>query len=335
MARINIEDSLFKDARWWKLIIKVGCQYKGLGYLTKAWILAQEHWIEYGNVPSKAWPEELDILIEMELAVRNDDGSVYVKGSKKAFSWLEQRVEAGRKGGLKKRTQNEEGSVQEQIQRNGARAVLNKAVKNGQIEKPLVCQTCGIGGVVIEGHHSDYTKPLDVDWVCKGCHTKIHHAIRLAEAKRPLDHDNQPNNSAKAPSLPLSLPQEDLTRYEDLVVDSEKQQPTTTEPKFSIRPELRDDLLNEILGKISVQAQDRWLRTYKDPKWIKETLAEAISFYTARGDSTDGQWGVLLHRALKRAKAACKKAKPGNPSTTSIEDPTYWSEVFGKSGGEA
>jgi len=99
VARINIEDSLFKDQRWWKLIIRVGCEYKALGYLTKAWILAQEHWIEFKGVPPKAWPPELDVLIEVQLAEKLDDGLVYVKGSKTAFLWLEQRANAGRKGG--------------------------------------------------------------------------------------------------------------------------------------------------------------------------------------------------------------------------------------------
>lgn len=96
MARINIEDSLFTDSRWLNLVIMVGCQYKALGYLTKAWILAQRHWIEYGSIPSKAWPKEFDVLIDAEFADPNADGSVYIKGSTKAFAWLLQRSKAGK-----------------------------------------------------------------------------------------------------------------------------------------------------------------------------------------------------------------------------------------------
>ncbi len=101
MARINIEDSLYKDRRWTKLVIKVGCESKALGILVGAWALAQGHWLKSKSIPSKAWPAEYEILIECELANRLDDGSIYVKGSKKAFAWLEQKAEAGRKGGLK------------------------------------------------------------------------------------------------------------------------------------------------------------------------------------------------------------------------------------------
>lgn len=96
MARINIEDSLFKDSRWVRLLIKVGCEYKALGIVTKAWAIAQEHWLEYGSVPKKAWPIELNVLVDVELAKELPDGSVYVKGSKSAFGWLEQRSRAGK-----------------------------------------------------------------------------------------------------------------------------------------------------------------------------------------------------------------------------------------------
>ena len=82
MARINIEDSLFKDRRFLKLLTKLGCEYKALGMISSAWILAQENWLKYKCIPEKAWPKDLDILIEVELAERIEGGDVYVKGSR-------------------------------------------------------------------------------------------------------------------------------------------------------------------------------------------------------------------------------------------------------------
>lgn len=102
MARINIEDSLFTDPRWQDLLIKTGCKHKALGLITSAWILAQKHWVQHKSVPKKTWSKDLDILIEVELAERLNDGSVYVKGSKSAFGWLEQRSNAGKKISEKK-----------------------------------------------------------------------------------------------------------------------------------------------------------------------------------------------------------------------------------------
>lgn len=48
----------------------------------------------------------------------------------------------------------------------------NKAYKRGDIEKPHACNRCGVSGVRIEKHHEDYSKPLEVEWLCTKCHGK-------------------------------------------------------------------------------------------------------------------------------------------------------------------
>jgi len=56
-----------------------------------------------------------------------------------------------------------------------ARTLLWKAVKNGEIKRPENCQMCGeIPKNKVHGHHSDYSKPLEVFWVCYKCHNSIH-----------------------------------------------------------------------------------------------------------------------------------------------------------------
>ena len=57
-----------------------------------------------------------------------------------------------------------------------AQKCLQEAVKHGRIIRQR-CETCGISERV-QGHHEDYSKPLDVMWLCPLCHQKRHRGIR-------------------------------------------------------------------------------------------------------------------------------------------------------------
>ena len=51
--------------------------------------------------------------------------------------------------------------------------ILGNAVRAKRIAKPKLCDACG-RQEHLDGHHYDYTKPLEVAWVCKPCHGQIH-----------------------------------------------------------------------------------------------------------------------------------------------------------------
>ncbi len=73
-----------------------------------------------------------------------------------------------------------------------ARVLLRQAVVRGDIVKPASCERCGAAPLKtahIHGHHHDYSKPLDVAWLCLACHGAAHRLtdadlIRDAEAIR-------------------------------------------------------------------------------------------------------------------------------------------------------
>lgn len=44
-----------------------------------------------------------------------------------------------------------------------------KALRAGRLIRPSTCSACGEPGL-IEAHHDDYDKPLDVIWLCTSCH---------------------------------------------------------------------------------------------------------------------------------------------------------------------
>ena len=54
-----------------------------------------------------------------------------------------------------------------------AHMIFGNAVKNGKIIRADSCSECK-SKVKIEGHHDDYSKPLEVRWLCEKCHKAWH-----------------------------------------------------------------------------------------------------------------------------------------------------------------
>jgi hypothetical protein len=54
-----------------------------------------------------------------------------------------------------------------------ARIALRAAVRQGEITKPERCEDCG-RATRLQGHHPDYSRPLEVEWLCARCHGKRH-----------------------------------------------------------------------------------------------------------------------------------------------------------------
>ncbi|MDB5937469.1 MAG: hypothetical protein JWQ01_4813 [Massilia sp.] len=56
---------------------------------------------------------------------------------------------------------------------------VKMAIEKGTITRPDSCERCGVipapttdGRASIQAHHHDYSKPLDVEWICAKCHRK-------------------------------------------------------------------------------------------------------------------------------------------------------------------
>lgn len=54
-----------------------------------------------------------------------------------------------------------------------ARSAANDEIRRGKITKPDNCSRCN-STVKIEGHHEDYSKPLEIIWLCESCHQEHH-----------------------------------------------------------------------------------------------------------------------------------------------------------------
>lgn len=68
-----------------------------------------------------------------------------------------------------------------------ANRAVEAALKAGAIENPGVCYGCGCkaGEHRIEAHHHDYSKPLDVVWLCTPCHRRMDAQRRIREGSEP------------------------------------------------------------------------------------------------------------------------------------------------------
>jgi len=67
---------------------------------------------------------------------------------------------------------------EQKLKRKAARNYLNSLIRKGIIKREN-CQICGESKTV-EAHHDDYSKPLEVDWLCKKHHAE-HHRIPTFE----------------------------------------------------------------------------------------------------------------------------------------------------------
>lgn len=51
-----------------------------------------------------------------------------------------------------------------------ARVLTWRAIRDGVLVRPVKCDRCKIDTREITAHHIDYTKPLEVEWLCRECH---------------------------------------------------------------------------------------------------------------------------------------------------------------------
>lgn len=64
---------------------------------------------------------------------------------------------------------------------------VNNALRDGRLYKAFACARCGLPGE-LEGHHSDYGKPLDVTWLHDHCHKSVHKEERAARRRNSWRH---------------------------------------------------------------------------------------------------------------------------------------------------
>ncbi len=108
----------------------------------------------------------------------------YYRAYDRARAWLPERVLARQKYAKRRqadpelravdRQRAEDWSKRHPLKRR-AHVITGNAIRDGRlVQEP--CERCG-AEENIDAHHEDYTKPLDVTWLCRTCHGIRHREI--------------------------------------------------------------------------------------------------------------------------------------------------------------
>ena len=76
-------------------------------------------------------------------------------------------------------------------ERHLANAAVRWAVVSGKLTKPDTCEKCGECECRVEAHHEDYSKQLEVQWLCTLCHGFAHRKERAEPDDRRVNTKNQ------------------------------------------------------------------------------------------------------------------------------------------------
>lgn len=55
--------------------------------------------------------------------------------------------------------------------------MINYHIATGNLKRPKICPKCKESSKKVEAHHEDYSKPLEIKWLCRGCHASLHQQI--------------------------------------------------------------------------------------------------------------------------------------------------------------
>lgn len=54
-----------------------------------------------------------------------------------------------------------------------ARQIIANEIEGGRLQRPVICSKCE-RECRLHAHHKDYTKPLEIQWLCPSCHKLLH-----------------------------------------------------------------------------------------------------------------------------------------------------------------
>lgn len=122
MARINIDDSIFRTNEWTQLLLILRCRERAIGALIWAYIVSQRYWYPNRNpIPHEIWKSENlnQAVLSSGWAQVRDNGILMIE-CERMFKWLFDAKSKGRLGGLasaqKKRKSSKSNKTTKEVQ---------------------------------------------------------------------------------------------------------------------------------------------------------------------------------------------------------------------------
>ena len=69
---------------------------------------------------------------------------------------------------------------------NSAHLMVTLAIRHGDLKPSEYCDNCGKLATdrQLDAHHEDYSKPLDVTWLCRSCHSYHHNPYNPRQSRK-------------------------------------------------------------------------------------------------------------------------------------------------------
>jgi hypothetical protein len=100
---------------------------------------------------------------------RKEDMRRYYQKNKRKLIRKKKAFQSSPEGKLKRQEWNRNYREKTKLRKKAYKALEN-AIKSGKV-KPCPCEICGKKA---GGHHEDYSKPLEVRWLCPQHHKDVH-----------------------------------------------------------------------------------------------------------------------------------------------------------------
>ena len=269
MGYVKLHDQLFTSSiieedvlvRWVWIAMLLSCDRNGNIHGTVA-ALARK-----SNVPETDFRRALDVLMSPDSTSTSptEDGRRVIETGANLYHCVnythyrglknpDDVREATRRRVAKHRAKKKDaGEPSEDPIKAACHQLVTKAVECGLLVRPTKCEQCGTYGPT-DGHHEDYSEPLEVQWLCRSCHSNIHN--RNEGVTDSVTHETNRNTIAEAKAK---------AKAESICIEGDKP-PNTHTKRFT--PPTVDEVRAYMLERGTTSDPERFVDFYESKGWM-------------------------------------------------------------------